>query len=170
MTQPVLVVGATGILAPAVAELVAAGHRVLAVARTAADLDALAGEYGERVRTLPADGTDPGFVPRVADAVVGRPLAGALLYGPAIDHAGVTGVAGLSAGPVVHVLTSAASAPGHRLPEPPAGVRRLLLGWHPTGRWHTAAEVSAAAVALWEAGSEADRVLGVVRPWQERPS
>ena len=146
----VLVVGATGILAPAVVALRARGVEVLGVARSGADLE--------------ADGTSGSFA-----SMLPSTLSGALLYGPAVTWSAVEDVAGRSDGPVVHVLTSAASDPEVSLPPAPDGVRRLFLGWRPTDRtWHTPEEVSAAALAMYDSPTAPD-VLGVVRPWSDRP-
>lgn len=157
----VLVVGATGVLAPAVPLLLDAGHDVVAVARTAADLAALSERYGDGVRTLVADATLSSFDP-------GR-LDGAILYGPATSAATVSGVVATCDGPVVQVLTSAAADPGRTLPPAEPGVRRLLLGWTADGRWHDAAQISRAAVDRLLGDDEAETVLGVVRPWSGRP-
>ncbi|WP_204045090.1 hypothetical protein [Acrocarpospora phusangensis] len=71
------------------------------------------------------------------------------------------------AGRVVQVLTSAYAAPDAP-PAPLADQPRLLLGWHPSKRWHTPEEISAAALRLTGHG-DAD-VLGVTRPWDDRPA
>lgn len=99
-------------------------------------------------------------------------------------------------GPLVAVLTSAVAAPPaaddpaavlgalvRRLVEagtPAQDLRLLVLGWavptpapstpsEPPGpvRWHTPAEVSAAALAVL--GDPAPARLGVLRPWADRP-
>ena len=145
----VLVVGATGILAPAADALRARGLSVLGVARSGADLS--------------ADATTPAFVSVLPDR-----LGGALVYGPAVTWDVVAAVAARSDGAVVHVLTSAWAAPEVSPPPAPDGVRRLVLGWRPDRTWHSPEEVSAAALALWDSAGAPD-VLGVVRPWSDRP-
>jgi hypothetical protein len=51
---------------------------------------------------------------------------------------------------------------------------RLLLGWTHAGedgaaRWHTPAEISRAALAARGAADGSERILGVLRPWGDRP-
>jgi hypothetical protein len=148
----VLVVGATGILRPAAATLAAEGHRVTGVARDASSVPT-------GVAGLSADATVPAFV---ADGS----WDAALVYGPAVSSASLEAIRAAVTGPVVRVLTSEAAAPDRAsaLSEPYV----LQLGWVPlTRRWHTAAEVSSAALQVLEDGDS--RGLGVVRPWEDRP-
>ncbi len=146
-----LVVGATRILAAALLTLRARGVSVLGVARSGGDLN--------------ADGTSSAFV-----SLLPASLSGALLYGPAVSTASVLGLLARCDGPVVHVLTSASSDPSVDLPPAPTGVRRLFLGWRACDRsWHTPEEVSAAALAVYDGELADGSVLGVVRPWSDRP-
>ncbi|MFD7987021.1 hypothetical protein ACFV4M_27085 [Kitasatospora indigofera] len=191
----VLVVGATGVLRPAAAELARRGHRVSALARRPGPLARLAREWGgaggaararARGRGRPGAGgaaaappprpgpPAPGLPELLAAARhAAGPFTGALLYCP---DAPAEAVAGLlravgTGGPAVLLLTSAWAAPGAGQPPFPAA-RRLLLGWAagPGGpRWHTPAEISAGALARFE-GPPGDGLLGVVRPWAERPA
>lgn len=184
MTGAVLVVGGTAILRPAVVALRAAGRVVAVLSRSRDRLVALpAGTAG-----VVGDLADPaGLAPVLA--APGHLSAG-LAYLP--DAAGAEGVPALAVlraavdGPLVVILTTAAAAAG---PERPvdldaiaANLRRrlvaagdlrlLLLGWRPmrTGapaRWHTPAEISAAALECLD--DPTPRLLGVVRPWTDRP-
>ncbi len=156
MSGHVLVVGGTGILAPAVVGLAARGMVVSIVSRNKHRTS----DIGDIVV---ADVTNvPNFVTALGD----RRFDLALAYLPFGDQA-AWDVIDARADRVVQVLTSAYAAPDG--PEPPLpGRPRLILGWHPSGRWHTPEEISAAALALTESGDEA--VLGVTRPWDGRPA
>ncbi|MFB7087075.1 hypothetical protein [Streptomyces sp. NPDC056296] len=89
--------------------------------------------------------------------------------------------------PAVLLLTSAHAAPEDEdadagpwspalLPpraRPTPDCRLLVLGWRtrPEGsRWHTAEEISEAALRVLDAAPPRDAVLGRVRPWSTRPS
>jgi hypothetical protein len=163
--DPVLVVGATGILRPAVRSLSAAGRHVVAVARSAGDLHQLAVEV-RGVVPLAQDCLDPDALGG-ALSVMGLEVRAGIAYCPAADRAVLRGLAAVVGGPLVHLLPSAWAAPGGRRPRVRGPV--LQLGW--TGdppRWHTPDEVSAAALAVLASGDDA--VLGRVRPWTDRPA
>ncbi|MBL3683163.1 hypothetical protein D3229_12555 [Leucobacter aridicollis] len=72
-------------------------------------------------------------------------------------------------GTVVVLRTSKAAAPENTRDH---NDDELILGWvelpHGTSRWHTPAEVSAAALRV--ARGEPLSVLGSVRPWEGRPA
>ena len=171
----VLVVGATGILRPAVLQLARSGRTVVAVARGRVDLTTLEAAGGQRVEVVPIDLTRSREV--AAATATGGALAGpldaALVYQPRTFAPEFDRVLAHVHGRVVRLLTSAAGAPdvapwddGDRRPDE----ARLLLGW--TGpddapRWHTPEEVSAAALEVAAHGRDA--VLGRVRPWAGRP-
>ena len=166
----VLVIGATGILRPAVSSLVLAGTPVVAVARGA---DAMA-FAGDSVTPLPVDASDPRAL---AEALGHQPFSAALVYAPAVGLDSLWLVRTTVTGRVVVVLTSASADTGTEhfdvgdLGRPMCDEVRLLLGWHGAGpdiRWHTPAEVSEAALAVLADGQE--RILGSVRPWRDRPS
>lgn len=146
-----LVVGAGGILAPAAAALVARGDSVTGIATSIAGIP-------EGVEAIAADGREPA-------TFGGRTWDAAVVYLPAVSDASLAVLTDAVAGPVVRVAVSAAADPalGEFEVEPGA----LQLGWQ-DGRWHTPAEVSAAALEVLADG--AGRVLGVVRPWGERPT
>lgn len=183
-----LVVGATGALQPAVRALAARGEIIYAVARPGPRLTALAAELGDSVVPVPADyGNVCALRAAMAVAVPVSSAAGiarAVLYCATAGDDAVSELVRPVRGRVVHVLTSASADParvGAPAPLPatlPAatGSVRLLLGWHmdaqqdvgATSRWHTPAEISAAALASLDDGR--DRTLGTVRPWTDRPS
>lgn len=182
--DPVLVVGGTGVLRPAVESLVAAGRAVTVLGRSAARLAQLpAGAVG-----VVGDLDDPDGLAAVLTGLPDRPGA-ALAYLPGDRTAAVVGLTVLGravAGPLVAVLTSAVAAP---VGQPPGAVdlpalaselavagtaspHLLVLGWVPpavgtAARWHTPAEISAGALAAL--GDRAPRQLGVLRPWAQRP-
>jgi hypothetical protein len=163
-TRTVLVIGATRILRPAVTGLATTGADVLAVARTASDLDLLAGEV-PAVVPVPCDALD---VEALGAALAGhpRPAAG-LCYLPGAEADVRRGLAALVDGPLVQLLPSAAAAPNAEPAD--VGGPVLQLGW--TGdppRWHSPDEISAAALAVLS--TREDAVLGTVRPWTDRPT
>lgn len=169
----VLVVGATGVLRPAVEHLLGDGWTVLAAARGAARLAGLSA----RVLPVPLDVTEPGSV---SVALAQHRVDAAVLYVPmapdAVRHLLARYLADVP-GPVVEILTSrwaattdAAESPPdmHTLTPAPLGTP-VLLGWvGAERRWHTPAEISAAALHAFRSGQPA--ILGVVRPWSGRPS
>jgi nucleoside-diphosphate-sugar epimerase len=188
----ILVVGATGILRPAVLTLIEREEPVIAVARSRASLAALA-EHSDLVTVVSVDATDPGRL----DAALASlpPCDAAIVYAPAIGgRATVTGRSGTVDSPVsgagdsldvlrhrvdgrvVLLLTSAAAHPGRDhfevddLGPWTERLVRLVLGWHGAGvdaRWHGPDEVSRAALQALDDGIE--RVVGRVRPWRDRP-
>ncbi|MFJ4702027.1 hypothetical protein ACIP5N_28100 [Streptomyces sp. NPDC088768] len=188
-TPHVLVVGATRVLRPSVRALVARGTAVTAVARDGRALAKLAAECGPLVRALAADAGAPGFARALRDAGGHGGFTGALVYTPALP---APRAKDLLRGTRVLILPSAWAAPDAArtapeaagpsgasawtpddLPAETAGSRRLVLGWHATpgaSRWHTPAEISAAALALLDAPARTDAVLGEVRPWSARPA
>lgn len=164
-----LVVGATGALRPAAVELARTGRTVIAVCRSAQRLADLAARR-PTIRPAPTDYTDP---QRLAEDLPPGPYEAALLYCP---HAPVSArqvLAERTHGPVVELLTSAVADPGRvglhlELADlPTVGTVRVLLGWADGPRWHTPSELSQAALAALADGQ--DRILGRVRPWEERP-
>ena len=169
----VLVAGATGILRPAVVDLTAAGHQVVALAR---DIDALARLAGPSVAPAPVDASAPEAL-TAALAAVG-PLDAALVYDPVLSGRpeSWTSIRAAVHGRIVRILTSAAADTGTPefsvadLAPGDADVVRLVLGWAGSGansRWHTPLEISDAAGSALRSGREA--VLGRVRPWPDRP-
>lgn len=158
----VVIVGASGLLWPAAAQLVMAGVAVVGVARS-----------GDR--PMP-DGVTPVLVDaRDSDALT-HAVAGAaadaedaLVYEPASSPDAIAALSELVRGRVVTVRTSWAADPA--LGEFAVAADTLVLGWTADDaggiRWHTRAEVSEAALAVLEDG--AGRVLGAIRPWSDRP-
>ncbi|WP_143167918.1 Rossmann-fold NAD(P)-binding domain-containing protein [Jatrophihabitans endophyticus] len=151
--------GATGALRPAVAALRAGGAEVHALAR---HVD-LAG-----VVPVAVDWHDTAAV-RVA--LEGRELDEALVYAPTAPAASVAALVAAVSGRVVRLLPSAALRPPATLADLAApDAVRVVLGWARGAggsRWHTPAEISAAALGALRDGH--DTVLGAVRPWSHRP-
>ena len=98
---------------------------------------------------------------------MGRNWCQALVYRPAVSEESLTFLRAATSGRCVVVLTSDEADPH------PASVAvpddTLQLGWHTDDvqRWHSAAEVSDAALAVLADG--APRILGAIRPWSSRP-
>lgn len=149
----VLVVGATGILCPAAASLVARGDAVTGVSRTSD------GEP-DGVQPLLGDAHDPGLFDGSWDSAV--------VYAPAVSDESLAAIRSRVDGRVVLVRVSAAVDPALGDPHVPGDV--LQLGWFDEdagARWHTPTEVSAAVLAVLDDG--VGRTLGSVRPWDRRP-
>jgi NAD(P)-dependent dehydrogenase (short-subunit alcohol dehydrogenase family) len=165
MTAAVLVVGATGVLRPAVFALARDGRTVYALARPGARLDELVRPHVEPVAV---DYRDVG---RLAAAL--PEVDAALLYCPAAPPTSVDVLLHSTDGPVVWLLTSASADPADVGVEFRFGARvapnvtRVALGWAGGPRWHTPEEISTAALDALGDGTE--RVLGAVRPWEGRP-
>lgn len=163
----VLVVGASGILAPAAAQLAAAdgGAPVTGVGRVR--------PMPSGVEAIAVDARDAEALRRALGA---RRWGRAVVYAPAVTDASLPVLRAAVDGPVVLVRTSAVAAPSPDAPEAPApepGPWTLQLGWA-TGaggaggaRWHSPEEISEAALAVLRDG--AGRTLGAVRPWADRP-
>ncbi|WP_049562074.1 SDR family NAD(P)-dependent oxidoreductase [Nonomuraea sp. SBT364] len=182
MPPHVLVIGGTGILAPAVGTLAKRGAVVSVVSRSAARVAALrddvASAGGTRVNGVIADVTQPRALAAALDgaAEVFGPIGLALAYQPSAPAGSWDALVPRVTELLVTVLVSAYAAedaPPHPLRDGRHGrllVRHLLLGWHRDDcgvRWHTPGEVSVAAVGV--ADRRASAVLGAVRPWAERP-
>lgn len=156
-------------LRPAAEALARRGDHVIAVARREEQLAELAAAFGATPVT--ADMT------RLEHARERIPEAdSALVYGPATAEAVLPVLATVVRGRRVLLMTSAAASPAAVGEDfdlsalPSAGWCRLLLGWaeeRARCRWHSAAEISAAAVRILDSGGE--EVLGTVRPWRRRP-
>ena len=178
-----LIIGATGILAPAVDTLTSRGWSVLAVARSEQRLRSLRSNrpltYGA-VHTLAADAEHPSFLRLLERRLRSSDLtlSATALYAPVTAVAVATALTKIVDGPIVEVLTSGIATPafeGDRWSidrlggSGPTNVR-LVLGWRRefgTTRWHTPEEISAAVVATL--ADPRDRLLGTVTPWSERP-
>jgi hypothetical protein len=185
-----LVIGATGILRPAAVSLAADGHAVIAVARNRRRLTDLVADCAELpglVVGLAADATSPEFAQKAhasADSA-GVEIARIAAYAPATDDAVLAELSEQWNAPVLQVVTSSTAAPaadaspmsGDRwdvtdLPPEPHRWRRLVLGWkraESASAWHTPEEVSRAVIDMLFAPENADRVLGALRPWADRP-
>ena len=114
------------------------------------------------------DLTDADAVARTMSGLAG--LDAAVVYAPGAAPTAVQLIAAAVSGPVVEIFTSRWAAPESPDPLPSVGVP-LLLGWardaHGPSRWHTAREISDAALEVLASGEPAQ--LGAVRPWAERP-
>jgi hypothetical protein len=148
----VLVVGSSGILRPAAAALAADGAHVIGVSRTGGD------------GSLPVDARDLGALVAALD---GQSWSQALIYRPAVSEESLAFLRAATSGRCVVVLTSDEADPAYGDAAIPADT--LQLGWHTgdVGRWHSAAEISDAALAVLADG--APRILGTIRPWSSRP-
>lgn len=199
-----LVIGATGILAPAAAALEARGDRVVAVSRGGGAgrvaheprrIAATAQAPGDSVRTsresaefVHVDARDAG---ELAAALAAHAWDDAIVYAPAVSEASLGFVRSVTPGRCVLVRVSRSADPARGNLIIPRDT--LQLGWRPSGdpaastraerqgsaqpaapaetaaadRWHTPDEVSAAALEVLRDGEP--RVLGVVRPWSDKP-
>ena len=148
----VLVVGSSGILHPAASALTAGGSTVVCVSRYRAD------------ESIAVDARDTGSLRAALD---GRTWSDALVYRPAVSEESLAFLQSTTSGRCVVILTSEAADPV--LGEVSVGADILLAGWTVSDRprWHTAAEVSDAALEVL--GDGAPRILGTVRPWCNRP-
>lgn len=157
MARTVLVIGATGILAPAASELAARGDSVISVSS------------GRRpVRTdVPSTVVDARDAAALGTALEGVSWDDAIVYAPAVGDDSLELLIAATAGRCVLVRTSQAADPARG--ESPVPADTLQLGWTAgtPARWHTPGEVSAAALAVLSDGEP--RTLGVVRPWSGRP-
>ena len=147
-----LVVGSSGILRPAAAALAADGVHVIGVSRTGGE-----GSIAVAARDLGA----------LRAALDGRNWCQALVYRPAVSEESLAFLRAATSGRCVVVLTSDEADPANGDVDVP--VDTLQLGWHAgdVPRWHSAAEVSDAALAVLVDGGP--RILGTVRPWSSRP-
>ncbi|WP_308798861.1 Rossmann-fold NAD(P)-binding domain-containing protein [Agromyces silvae] len=157
----VIVVGASGILAPAAIALRDRGDAVTAVARTR---PLPAGVAGLHVDATSADELGAALGEERWDV--------ALVYAPAVTDASVARLRDAVDGRLVLVQTTAAVDParvGDGEPAVPGDV--LQLGWHDeasgSARWHGPTEISVAALEVLADGE--GRVLGSIRPWGRRP-
>ncbi|MEO3890809.1 hypothetical protein [Nonomuraea sp. B5E05] len=168
----VLVVGGSGILAPAVRDVLDRGWTASVVSRSAGRVAAA----DARARAAVADVTVPGAL---RSALGDARFDLALVYQPFAPAEAWRAVADRVAGTLVALLVSAHAAPrGAPAPPLPEGVdgtalvRHLVLGWHAAdsgrARWHTPEEISKAVLDVADHGRSA--VLGTVRPWAARPA
>lgn len=146
-----LVIGATGILVPAVQALAEQG-RVVTVSHRGGE------------GSIPVDAHDAGAL---AAALADCRWDLALVYAPAVTGTSLEFVRAATPGRCVLVRTTSAADPArgiHAVPED-----TLQLGWSVEAprRWHTPQEVSALALEVLADGLP--RTLGTVRPWSDRP-
>ena len=170
----ILVVGATGVLAPFVARVLACGHAVVAVTRDRDHLVAL-GRPSQHLQVVVADAHSSEGIDAIT--AVGS-LDGAALYGPAIDPSLLPVLLRRVNGCAALVVTSSLADPStgldldvaREIVRPRTGDVVVVLGW--TGapgraRWHSPEEISEAVSRALAYGE--DSVVGRVRPWDERP-
>lgn len=165
-----LVVGATGVLRPAVLDLVGGGTEVIGLARDRGRLAALATACGPGFRPLAVDYTDDAALAGALAEVPAPGFSAALLYCPGAPATAVRLLAERVSGRVVCLLTSSWARPGRRRPAYGVSCVELLLGWAREAagtRWHTPAEISRAALDVLASGRPG--TLGTVRPWRDRP-
>ncbi|BDZ54450.1 Rossmann-fold NAD(P)-binding domain-containing protein [Agromyces marinus] len=153
----ILVIGASGVLAPAV-EALRLDARVTGISLTRPAPDG--------VESILVNASDP---VALGSALAGRSWSAAVVYAPAVTRDTLAIIAAASSRRAVVVRTSDAVDPAHGAVDVPADT--LQLGWavEPDGRrrWHSAEEISAAALEVLSDG--VGRVLGAIRPWEERP-
>jgi hypothetical protein len=163
-----LVIGASGILAPLVAALAVEGRAITAVGRRAQRLPG-----PPLAEPLASDTTTAAGAAAVA---ANGPYEAAVMYRPAVAAETLTVLLAAVSGRAVIVLPRSAADPetghdpahlgGALRPRPADGL--LVLGWRTDPpRWHSPEEVSRAAAQVLACGEDA--VLGALRPWSERP-
>ena len=148
----VLIVGSSGILRPAAAALAADGAHVIGISLTGG------------VGSIAVDARDSGALLAALD---GQTWSEALVYRPAVSEESLAFLRAATSGRCVVVLTSDDADPAYGDVAVPDDT--LQLGWH-TGDvqpWHSAVDVSDAALAVLADG--APRILGTIRPWSTRP-
>jgi hypothetical protein len=182
----ILVVGGTAILRPAVHTLCAGNHDVAVLSRSREHLRSLAAEVSLHrtpgtMIALQGDFThEVEFAELLTAKTADRgPFAAGVIYAPDAPATALDAMARAVTGRLVVILTSRYGAPDR-----PAGrqgypapfvrddlqVNFLLLGWHGaagSARWHSPAEISAAALEALIHGHDA--TLGSTHPWEDRP-
>jgi hypothetical protein len=150
-TSTTLVIGATGIFAPAVQAL-AEQVRVVRVSYQGGD------------GSIPVDARDAGAL---AAALSDCRWDDALVYAPAVTDLSLNFVRAATTGRCVLVRTTAAADPARGILAVPEDT--LQLGWSVEAprRWHTPQAISALALEVLADGMP--RTLGTVRPWSDRP-
>lgn len=179
MTPRVLMVGATGMLRPAVHALTHHGHSVTAVSRQprrAAPPSTMPGRF----TAVSADWRDPeSLIDAVADAAYGHLFPTAVVWVHSPYRVAVMGglARGLTADAlVVQVWGSASQDPRDVLTSegvdlPGRTMRHVMLGYvRHTGksRWLSSTEISDGLLQALQA-SEPVHVVGHIDPWDQRP-
>lgn len=153
----ILLVGASGILAPAASSLVARGVPVTGIAR----------RHAMPIGVEPLH-VDASVADALRAALGDHRWSAAIVYEPAVASHTLPLIA-VVADRVIRVRTTAAVDPSRGHAAVPPDV--LQLGWTQGGnepaRWHTPAEVSAAVLEVLDDGRA--RTLGEIRPWERRP-
>lgn len=177
--REVLVVGGSGMLRPAVHDLLGGGARVFVVARRP-QRAASGTTLDDRLVPVAADWEAPErLAASVAAAMSGEPFDEAILWvhdPPGEDLHEALGSLLAADATVVHLWGSAARDPsgGPSRPEmyaPPRSYRAVVLGFAdgPSGtRWLTDREISDGALRGLEHPAEL-QVVGRTEPWTDRP-
>jgi hypothetical protein len=186
-----LVVGASGMLAGVVLHLAGEGHRVSAVARRPAPLEALvrrAGEMGGGVRALPLDYRDGPALRDALDRASGEwgPIRLAVCWIHSVAPEAAWTVAQVMEGDggegrprLLHLLGSAGDDPRRPRPEldrrrarfPGVDYQQVILGYtveDGRSRWLTDEEIVDGVVRAIRR-PEARTVIGTLEPWSGRP-
>lgn len=185
--SPVLVVGGTGMLAAVVGALVREGRTTVVVSRNPPAPAAFGsqGTAGGVLIPVSADYTEPERFARMLRRAAARtgPFRQAVLWvhaeGRTHAYAAVADTLARDAS-VIEVLGSGALAPAAPAPRPPEAFgprtrhRTVVLGFTgdgPQTRWLDHGEIGTGVLAALRA-PEGDRlrVVGRVRPWEDRPS
>ncbi|MDS1270342.1 hypothetical protein RIF23_08545 [Lipingzhangella sp. LS1_29] len=177
--REIVVIGGTGMLRPAVHELLHTGARVVCVARRPERAAVGAPDTGELV-TVPADWAAPRHLGEaISHAIAGRRVDEALLWVHTPYDEGVHEVLDPLLGEgatVVQLWGSSGVDPRRSRPHPtqyapPRSYRSVVLGFADTGRgtrWLTNHEISAAALRGLR-DNEPQQIAGRVEPWSDRP-
>lgn len=182
--DPIVVIGGTGMLRPAVHRLVADGGHVVVVARR--PQRAFTGEpapwqaSGGQLVPVTADWADPGHladeVAVATEGVAARAVI-AWIHGPYHEDVLAALDRTLARTAVVVQLWGSALGDPTEGPAPPAmaasprSYRRVVLGYVREGsrsRWLTDEEISAGALRALDDPSPV-QVVGQVTPWSQRP-
>lgn len=175
----VLVVGGTGMLRPAVHQLLERGLKVVAVARNPGRA-APDGTLGARFVAVVADWRDPASLVDAVQAATSGHRATQLIIWAHSPHrealmSELERVAAADA-VVVHVWGSAGKDPREALvaqkdPTPGCAVRDVVLGYieeDGVSRWLTHAEISTGVLGALD-GPDGTHLVGQVDPWDQRP-
>ena len=162
-----MVIGGTGMLAGLCRSLAARGHPISVLARRLADL-------GPGVRCFPCDYTDADqFERAIQSAVSAMGMPEVLL---SWIHSSAPDAAELAARltkPARHLRILGSAGARRPTPDPSeVGGERIILGFaldHESGRWLTHAEIGAGVLRAFDHPSP-ESIVGVIEPWDRRPS
>ena len=178
-TGPVLVIGGTGMLRPAVGELLQQGHTVVTVARSPERAAAAVEHPGTFVPVVARWEDPPALVDAVLAATSGQLASGAILWVHTPHRTALMHelARALVTDPVVlHTWGSAVTDP-RLVPQEERDMPRrgdvldVFLGYALEGnqrRWLTNAEVSAGVLEAWT-HRLTNHAVGQIDPWDQRP-